>query len=111
MRSIFVGIILLSASMAAVDAAQAQKHPQRLPGYGYRQASIGHRQPTQGDLQPAQDDLQKIDKDNRQLDPAASPDGIIGVDQVHSEEDALTKRIEQDNARLDREIRGICRSC
>jgi len=38
MRSFFAGIIMLSASMAIVDAAQAQKHPQRLPGYGYRQA-------------------------------------------------------------------------
>jgi hypothetical protein len=34
MRSIFAGMIMLSASMAIVDAAQAQKHPQRLPGYG-----------------------------------------------------------------------------
>ena len=49
MRSIFAGIIVLSALMAVVDVAQAQKHPKRLPGYGYRQALIGHRQPTQDD--------------------------------------------------------------
>ena len=43
MRSIFVGVILLSAAMATVNVAQAQKHAQRLSGYGYRQALIGHR--------------------------------------------------------------------
>jgi hypothetical protein len=111
MRSIFVGIILLSASMTVVDAAQAQEHPKRLPGYGYRQALIGHRQLTQRDLQPAHDDLEKIDTDNQQLDPLASRDSIIGVSQVHSESDALTKKIEQDNARLDLEIIGMCPSC
>jgi hypothetical protein len=111
MRSIFAGIIMLSASMAIVDAAQVQKHAQRLPGYGYRQALIGHRKPTQDDLQPAQNDLEKIDEGPQQLDPPARQDGMIGVGQVHSKEDALTKRIEQDNARLDRKIRGVCPSC
>jgi hypothetical protein len=111
MRSIFVGIILLAGSMAAADAEQAQKHPQRLPGYGYRQALIGHRRPTQDDRQPAQDDLDKIDTDNQQLDPPARRDGAISAGQVHIEEDALTRRIAQDNARLDREIRRICPSC
>ena len=74
-----------------------------------RQALIGHRQPIQDDLQPAEEDLEKIDKGNQQLDPPARRD--IDVGQVRSEEDALTKRIEEDNARLDREIRGICPSC
>ena len=31
MRSLFVGMIALSASIAVVDAAQAQTHLQRLP--------------------------------------------------------------------------------
>jgi hypothetical protein len=52
----------------------------------YTQALIGHRQSVQG-----------------------SPDKI-GVDPVRSKEDALTKRIEQDNIRLDRVI-DICPSC
>jgi hypothetical protein len=106
MRSIFAGIIMLSASMAVVHTAQAQKH-----GCGHMQASIGHLQPTQDDVQQSRDDLKKIEKDNQEVDPPAGPDDKIGGDQVHSEEDALTKRIEQDNARLDREIRGICPSC
>jgi hypothetical protein len=106
MRSIFAGIIMLSASMAVVHTAQAQKH-----GCGHMQASIGHLQPTQDDVQQSRDDLKKIEKDNQEVDPPAGPDDMIGGDQVHSEEDALTKRIEQDNARLDREIRGICPSC
>jgi hypothetical protein len=66
--------------MSYVQTAQAEKHT-------YVQALIGHRQP----FQP-------------------SADKTIGADQVHSAEDALTKRIEQDNTRLDRAI-DICPSC
>jgi hypothetical protein len=33
MRSIFAGMIMLSASMAVVDTAQAQIHPERPSGY------------------------------------------------------------------------------
>jgi hypothetical protein len=80
MRSIFVGIIMLLASMAIVHPAQAEKH-------GYMQAVISHRQPIQ-----------------------ASGDETIGADQDHSEQDALTKRIERDNTLLDRLI-DICPSC
>jgi hypothetical protein len=65
------------------------------------QAPIGHRRPTQVDLQPTQDDLERIDKDNHELDLPASQDGITGAGPVPAEEDALTKRIEQDNPRLD----------
>ena len=114
MRSIFVGIILLSASMAVVHpaqaqnhrhvhTAQAQKHPQRPPAYGYVQTPMGHEQTTN-------DDLKAIEKDNRDLDLPAK-DHINGAGQVHSEEEGLTKKIEQDNARLDRLINGICPSC
>jgi hypothetical protein len=77
MRSIFAGIIMLSASTAIVDIAQAENH-------GYAQALMGHRQP------------QARDK--------------IGVDPAHSDEDALSRRIEQDRIRLDRLI-DICPSC
>jgi hypothetical protein len=80
MRSIFAGIVMLSASMAVVHPAQAEKH-------GYMQAVIGHRQPIQ-----------------------ASQDKTIGADQVHSGKDDLTRRIEQDNTRLDR-LTDICPSC
>jgi hypothetical protein len=80
MRSIFAGIIVLSASMSVVRAAQAEKHT-------YVQAVIGHRQPIQ-----------------------ASEDKTIGAAQDHSEQDALTQRIERDNTRLDR-LMDICPSC
>ena len=80
MRSIFFGIIVLFASTAAVHPAQAEKH-------GYVQARTSHRQPIQ-----------------------VSRDELIDVDQAHPEADALTKRIEQDNRRLDRLIE-ICPSC
>ena len=81
MRSIFAGIIMLSASMAVVHTAQAEKH-------GYVQTLIGRQQPSQ-----------------------PSREETIDAGQVHLEEDPLTKRIEQDNARLDRLIRDICPSC
>ena len=60
MRSFFGGIIMLSASMAVVHPAQAEKH-------GYMQAVIGHRQPMQ-----------------------ASQDKSIDAGQHYSEEDVLT---------------------
>jgi hypothetical protein len=60
MRSLFVAMIMMSASMAVVDTAQAQM--QKPPGYGSMQAPIGHRQPTRDDLQPTQGDFEKIDK-------------------------------------------------
>ena len=84
MRSLFAGMIMLSASMAVVDTAQAQIQPQRPAGYGAMQAPIGHRQPTQYDLQPTQDNLEKIDKDNQQLDLPASQDEITGAGQLRS---------------------------
>lgn len=77
MRSIFAGIIMLSASTAVVHAAQTEKH-------SYMQTVIGHRQPSQ--------------------------DNTVGADQGHSEQDILTKRIEQDNSRIDRLI-DICPNC
>jgi hypothetical protein len=80
MRSIFFGVILLLASTAVVDRAHAEKH-------GYAQALIAHRQSIQ-----------------------VSQDNLNGVDQAHPDQDALTKRIEQDNIRLDRLIE-ICPSC
>jgi len=80
MRSIFFGVILLLASTAVVHPAQAEKR-------GYAQALITHRQSIQ-----------------------VSQDNLNGVDQAHPDQDALTKRIEQDNVRLDRLIE-ICPSC
>ena len=71
---------MLLGSTAALDAAQAERH-------GYAQALISHRQPTQ-----------------------VSREKLIGVDQAHPDEDALTKRIEHDKMRLDRLI-DICPSC
>jgi hypothetical protein len=66
LRSIFAGIIILSALTTFVHAAQV-------------------RQPT--------------------------GDNVKGADQVQSGENALAKRIEEENVRLDRLLRGICRGC
>lgn len=103
MRSIFAAIILLSVSTGVAGTAQAQRHAQVQPGHGYMQAPVGHRQPTQDDV--------KIQKDDEQLDLPASQDSVTGADQVDSQENALAKMIEQENARLDRELSGICRGC
>ena len=66
LRSIFAGIIILSALTTFVHAAQV-------------------RQPT--------------------------GDNVKGADQVQSGENALAKRIDEENVRLDRLLRGICRGC
>jgi hypothetical protein len=80
MRSIFLGVIMLFASTAVVDAAQAEKH-------GYAQALVSRRQAIQ-----------------------VSRERPIEVDQAQPDEDALTRKIEQDRIRLDRLIE-ICPSC
>ena len=80
MRSIFFGVVLLLASTAVVDPAHAEKH-------GYSQALITHRQSMQ-----------------------VSQDKLNNVDQAYPDRDALIKRIEEDNIRLDRLIE-ICPSC
>lgn len=80
MRSIFGGVIMLLSSTAVVHAGEANKQ-------GYAQAFIGHQEPIQ-----------------------VSRDKPTGVDNIHPDLDALTRRIERDNTRLDRLIE-ICRSC
>ena len=114
MRTIFAGIIMLSASTAVVHTAQAQRHAQTQRGYGYMPAPVGHRQPTQDDVTGAnqvQFDKKSVEKDNELLDLPTTQDKVIGADHVESEENALAKKIEQENARLDHELRGICRGC
>ena len=114
MRSIFAGIILVSASTAVVHAGQAQKPAGIQPPYGYTQAPVGHRQPTQDDVTGAnqvQFDKTSIEKDNELLDLPANQDKIIGADQLQSEDNALARMIAQENSRVDRTISGICRGC
>ena len=105
MRSIFARIILLSASTFVVPAAGAENHAHTQPGYGYYvqdQSPVGHRQSTH--------DYTKIEKDNEELDLPPTQD-VTGAYEVQSEENALARLIEQENDRLDRQLRGICRGC
>jgi hypothetical protein len=81
MHSIFIGVVLLSTSIAVGLPANAQEGTQDQPGY--EQAPVGHRQPTRADLE--------------------------GDDQ--SDESPLAKEIDQENRRLDRELQGVCRGC
>jgi hypothetical protein len=103
MRSIFVGIVVLSASITVVHEAQAQVQPQRPSAHGYVQPPMGYQQSTS-------EDLKAIEKDNERNGLPPSRDDITGVP-VQSEENALTNRIDQDNTRLDRLIKGICPTC
>jgi hypothetical protein len=114
MRSIFAAIIMLSASTVVGQSAEAQKHARIQPGYAYLQAPVGHRQPIQDDVTGAnqvQFDKKRVAKDNELLDLPTTQGKVIGADQVESAENALARMIEQENARLDRELRGICRGC
>jgi hypothetical protein len=114
MRSIFAGIIIMAASTVLVHTAEAQKHARIQPGYAYMQAPGGHRQPTQDGVtgtNQVQFDKNRVEKDNELLDLPPTRDKVIGANQVESEENALAKMIEQENARLDRELKGICRGC
>jgi TolA-binding protein len=104
MRSIFAGMIVLSAAIGVVHTTDAQEYSQRQPSYESMQAPIDLRQQTA-------DDVEKIKKDNEQLDLSASREKITGADQVQSEENALARTIERENERIDRQLRGICRGC
>jgi hypothetical protein len=109
MRSIFAAIIIVSASTAVVHTAEARK-----PAYRYMQAPAGHRQPTQDDVTAAnqvQFDKKIVEKDNELLDLPPTQNKIIGANQVQSKDNGLARMIGEENARLDREISGICRGC
>jgi hypothetical protein len=110
MRSLFVAMIALSASIAVADAAQAQTHLQRLTSYSSAQAHIGHQRAAQYNLQPTQDEVEKIDRDNHELNLPAT-EAVTGAGPIPSEENTLTNRIEQDDPQLDREITDICPTC
>ena len=114
MRSIFAAIIIVSASTAVVHTAEARKLARSQPAYGYMQAPAGHRQPTQDDVtgtNQVQFDKTSIERDNELLDLPATQNKIIGADELQSKDNALAKTIEQENARDDRAVRGICGGC
>jgi hypothetical protein len=113
MRSILAAIIMLSAATAVGHIAEAQ-NPARIPPDGSLQAPVGHRQLAQDDVTGAdqiQLDKKSIEKDDELLALPPTQDAVRGADQVQSEENGLARRIEQENGRLDRELKGICRGC
>jgi hypothetical protein len=114
MRSTFAAIIMLSASTTVVHSAEAQKPPGIQSGYDHIPAPVGHRQLTQNDVTGAnqiQFDKKRVETDNELLDLPTTQDKVTGANQVESEENAMAKTIEQENAQLDRQLRGICRGC
>ena len=111
MRSIFAAIIIVSASTAVVHSAEAQKLARSQPAYGYMQAPVGQRQQDVTGANQVQFEKKIIEKDNELLDLPPTQDKIIGADQLQSKDNDLAKTIEQENARIDRAISGICRGC
>ena len=70
MRTIFIGIVMLSASIAVVHTAEARNRTQTHP-----RAPVGHRHPTRNDLKNNNQfgetsRTQEINKQNRPLDRA-----------------------------------------
>lgn len=113
-RTIFAGLVMLSASTAFVPMARAGKPTGTEARHGHMQAPVGHRQPTPADVTgggQAQSDRARLAKDNELLDLPPSQDPVTGAGDVQSQESALAKMIQQENARIDRLIRGICRGC
>lgn len=101
-RSLFAATILLTTLSAVPLAAETRDHSATWPGDSSMQAPPGHRQPTRW--------LEQVGKDNAQLDAAGGGE-VTGANEVQSEENALARRIEEENDRLDAELRGICRGC
>ena len=81
MRSILIGIFVLSAWIVVLPAAHAQAGTQN-QGHAWS-APVGHRQPTLAE---------------------------VGNDEG-SEEDRVTKEIDEENRILAQELKGICRGC
>ena len=102
MRSLFAAAILLTTLTTVPLAAETRDHSATWPGDSSMQAAPGHRQPTPW--------LEQVGRDNEQLDAAGGGD-VTGANEVQSEENALARRIEEENDRLDAELRGICRGC
>jgi hypothetical protein len=81
MRSILIGIFALSVLIVVLPHAHAQGGTEN-QGQPWS-APVGHRQPTRAE---------------------------VGDDEG-SDEDLLTKEIDEENRILDRELKGICRGC
>jgi hypothetical protein len=83
MRSIAVGFIAISLLTAAAETAQTQRRAAATqPIKGHM--AVGRHQPILA---------------------------VTEAEQVKSEENGLSKVIEEENERLDRLLKGICRGC
>ena len=114
MHAIFAALIMLSGSSAVVHAREVLKYAEIQPGHDSMRAPVGHRQPTQRDVavaRLAQSDKKAIAQDNELLDLTPSHDPVTAADEVPRDENTLTKMTEEENARLDRSVRSICRGC
>jgi hypothetical protein len=114
MHAIFAALIMVSASTPVVDAREVPQYAEIQPGRGSMRAPVGHRQPTQRDVavaRQAQSDKKITAQDNELLDLLPSQNHVGGIDGVPPGENTLAKIIEEENARIDRLVRSICRGC
>ena len=89
MRWALAGLIMLSAATVAVRADETDERAELRTGDRTSQAPVGHRQPARPDVTGTQG----------------------GAGEAQPQENSLAKTIEQENDRLDRLVRGICRGC
>jgi hypothetical protein len=114
MHAIFAALIMVSGSTAVVHAREVVKYAEIQPGHGSMRAPVGHRQPIQRDVagaRQARSDKKIIAQDNELLDLPSSQNHVAGADEVPPGENTLAKMIEEENARIDRLVRSICRGC
>jgi hypothetical protein len=114
MHAIFAALIMVSGSTADVHAREVPQYTEIQPGHGSMQAPVGHRQPTQRDVagaRQARSDKKIVAQDNELLDLPPSQNHVVGADEVPPGENTLAKIIEEENARIDRLVRSICRGC
>ena len=108
-RWFFAAAVMLSASTAVVHAREVSENTEIRPGHTSMRAPVSHRQPTRRDVaraRPGRSDKKIVVQDNALIDPAASLNNV-----ADTEEDALTRMIDEGNLRIDRLIRNICRGC
>jgi hypothetical protein len=113
-HAIFAALIMVSGSTPVVHAREVPKNAEVQPGHGSMRAPVGHRQPTQRDVagaRQAKSDQKIIAQGNELLDLPPSQNHVTGADQIESDDSAMTKMTEEENARIDRLIRSICRGC
>jgi hypothetical protein len=76
-----------------------------------RPRSVIRSQPRMLLQAPTESRSKSVEKQNERFDLPPSQEKVTSACGLESEENLLAKTIEQENIRLDRELRGICGGC